>query len=68
MEATRPKRTLTAFEVLTIIAQRLEKRAAVLDAVGMAPYSVASMELRIFAGMMRKAIGFLQSQGGKAEK
>jgi hypothetical protein len=56
-------RELTPVESLTIILQRLEKRADILEGVRMEPYTVAAYELRNFAKMVRAARDYLVNSG-----
>ena len=57
-------RRLTPVQVLTVIAMRLERRAAVLEAVKMREYNVTIAELRNFAAMVRQAIEYTRKIGG----
>lgn len=55
-------RDFSPSEVLTIIAQRLEKRAKVLEAVRLAGTDATAIELRNFAKMVRRALEYLKTQ------
>ena len=55
-------RFLSAVEVLSILAERMEKRAAVLDRLQMSAFDPAASELRKFALMIRKAQAYVASQ------
>lgn len=52
-------RELNPVETLTVILQRMEKRADVLEGVGMQTYKVAAYELRNFAKMVKAARDYL---------
>ena len=55
---------LSAVQVLTIIAERLQKRADALEGVRLEGYSVTIEELRRFAEMVRNARNYLEQQTG----
>ena len=59
-------RTLAPVEVITILAERLEKRADALEGVRMPAYSITIDELRRLAAMARKAEGYLRTQAGRS--
>ena len=52
-------RELTPVEVLTILLQRLEKRAECLEGVKLKEYRMVIYELRNFARMIRAARDYL---------
>ena len=55
-------RDLDPVQVLTIIIQRLEKRADCLEGVRMGVYDVAAGELRNFARIVKAARDYLVSK------
>jgi hypothetical protein len=55
-------RDLTPVQVLTIILQRLEKRANALEGVRLESFNMTVDELRRFAQMVKSAREYLQSR------
>ena len=49
------KRTLTPAQVLSILLERMDKRANALEGVKMEGYNMAVIELRRFASMLKSA-------------
>jgi hypothetical protein len=61
--ADRVPRELTPVQVLTVLLQRLEKRADTLEAVRLPGFNAAVCELRNFAKMVRAARDYLAQRG-----
>ena len=55
-------RDLTPVQVLTIILQRLEKRANALEGVRLESFNMTVDELRRFAQMVRERADYLKSR------
>lgn len=62
----RVPRELTAVQVLTVILQRLEKRATCLEAVQLSEYTLVARELRHFARMVQAARNYLAERGRRS--
>ena len=65
MEPHGNRRMWSGVDVLTVILQRLEKRAEVLEAVRLPGMEGTTSELKNFARMVRNARDYLQRQRGE---
>ncbi len=58
-------RDMNAVQVLTIIIDRLERRADALEGVRMPAFDVTIQELRKFADMMKRARIYLERRANR---